>query len=142
MPIGTWVCEGTWYSRIHQAPGWYERSSNYETDLYRLQLVATPDVAVESFNTATGNVPPASARKEYNEKTARGALKCIPQNEITIIRRDIFRLEKLELIPLSDEADGTEDEGTSDDENLYSDDDVPKEVGSEDDDDDSDEDED
>ena len=143
MPVGTWVCEATWYSRINQAPGWYERSSNFETNLYRLQLVATPNITVESFNTATGNVPPATARKEYNEKTARGALKYIPKNELTIINRDIFRLDKLELLPLNDDMNGTEDDGTSEDENIESDDDVPKEVGSEDDDnDDSDEDED
>ena len=97
---------------------------------------------IESFNTSTGKVPPATARKEYNEKTARGSLKCIPQNELTIVHRDIFRLHKLELLPLNDELDVTEDEGTSDDENIDSDDDVHKEVGSEDEEDDTDEDED
>ena len=69
-------------------------------------------------------------------------MKYIPENELAIVQRDIFRLNKLELLPLNDEEDGTEDEGTSDDENIDSDDDVPKEVGSEDEADDSDEDED
>ena len=145
MPIGTWVCRGTWYSRIHQAPGWYERCSTFETHLYRLQLVATPHVSVESFNTTTGVVPPASSKKEYNQKTARGAMKYIPENELTIIHRDIFCLDKLELLPVNDEVDGTEegsdDEGSSnDEENQKSDDDVPKEVGSEDEEEDDDED--
>ena len=78
-----------------------------------------------------GNVPPATARKEYNQATARGALKYIPMNQLALIKRDIFQLEKLELLPLNHEEVDT-DEETSDDENLSSDDDLPKEVGSED----------
>ena len=134
MPTGTWVCRGTWYSQINQAPGWYERSSNFETHLYRLQLVATPDVMVECFNTTTGKVPPAGAKKEYNRITARRAVKYIPNNQLALIRRDIFWLDKLEPLASNAEMAAT-DEDTSDDENLESDDDVPKEVGSEDEDD-------
>ena len=65
-------------------------------------------------------------------------MKYIPINQLTLIRRDIFRLEKLELLPLNHEVAEME-EGTSDedDENMDSDDDVPKEVGSEDEDEDN-----
>ena len=77
-----------------------------------------------------GKVPPASAKKEYNEKTARGALKYIAKNMITLIQRDISRLGKLELLAFNAEIQGT-DEDTSEDEYMDSKDDVPKEVGSE-----------
>ena len=123
MPIGTWVCKATWYSRVHHAPGWYERESSFETNLYRLQMVATPDVMVESFNSTTGNVPPPTVQKEYNQNTARGALKYIPNNQFTLIQQDIFRLEKLEPLPLNHEVEEMEeDTSNDDDENMDSND--------------------
>ena len=138
MPVGTWVCAATWYCRIHHAPGWFERTSSADTNLYSLQLVATPNVTVETYNPQSGRQPPPMAKREYNQRTARGAVKYIPKNQLTIINRDIYRLEKLEPIPMNDEDADTDDD--SDDDNLQSDDDLPKECGNEDEDEDKDED--
>ena len=103
MPVGTWVCEAQWYQPIPYAPGWYEIDMTTNSrHLYRLQLVATPKVSVELFNARTKKEPPATAKHEYNRATANGySVKYIPGNEQNLIKRDIFRLEKLELLPFT-----------------------------------------
>ena len=58
-------------------------------------------------------------------------MKYIAKNQKTLIQQDIFWLEKLEPLALNHEESDME-EDTSDDEQMNSKDDVPKEVGSED----------
>jgi hypothetical protein len=132
MPIGTWVCEAEWYRRVPYAAQWYERyNNNGEKHLYRLQLVASPEVAVERFNQKTRMTPPATAKHEYNTAQAKANVKYIPSNEKTLIKRTLRRLEKLKLLPLNGELEDPSDEDN--DEDLESDDDAPNDLEEEED---------
>ena len=112
MPIGTWVCEAEWYKWIPYALGWYERHKErnkpIETHLYRIQLVAKPNVEVQGFNARMRKTPPATAKGAYNRATANEfSVKFIPENELNLIQRDVHCLEKLELLRLNGEDDGS-----------------------------------
>ena len=78
----------------------------FDTHLYCLQLVANPKGAMKSFSERTKKTPPSTAKHEYDRSLANGySVKYIPENRETLVKHNIFCLEKLELLPLNDERD-------------------------------------
>ena len=84
--------------------------------LFQLQHVINPDVAVEAYNLAQGNIPPPAANGAYSRDTAPTRVKHIPQNIINLINRDANRLDKLELNPLNGEQEDLHDDDNDDNE--------------------------
>ena len=68
-------------------------------------------------------MPPANAKHEYDRAAADGySVKYIPEKVEALIKRDIFRLEKLELLPLNRDDEVHEDEpGEDDDDHVDTD---------------------
>ena len=94
--------------------------TTHSRHLYRLQLVATPNVAVQAFNARTKKMPPANAKHNYDRAAADGySVKYIPDNQENLIQRDIFRLEKLELLPFNRDEEVDADEPNEEDEDDH-----------------------
>lgn len=116
MPEGTLVCKGTYFNKIHMAPGWYEKDTVSGPKLFWLQHVIHEDVEVERYNPRTGNVPPNAANREYDRKHAGAFTRFVPQNIMNLLKNKYkMRLSKLQLYLLDGEVDEVEDDSEEED---------------------------
>ncbi len=115
LPVGTWVCKGTFYNRIDMAKGWYEKPRNAQPLLFSISQVLRADVEVERYH-PRDNAPPPAANRYYDRPNARAFLRYVPFNIRNLMLRDGRRMAKLGLyymdgeIPEEDDPEPEEEE--------------------------------
>jgi hypothetical protein len=117
MPEGTTVVEGRYWNGVPRSPHWFQEGKWDDPKLlFCVQYVLDPDIKMEAYHLAKGNLPATNSLTAEQMKLAPSRCKKVPTSVADDILLEKKRRDKLDRVELEFKDNTSNNENDDDDE--------------------------